>query len=203
MSPFLDGFLIGLAMIVFVGPVFFTLLQISVSEGVASGMMVALGVVISDIVCVVICYYVSSEFLATITQDRWISILGGVILGSIGLKYVIKPSLNTHVVKRTTTFSMIGAFSKGFLANFVNPFVFGIWIAVINAMQTTYTETEDQFAYLAAANLAIFMTDSSKAMLSQKLSSLLTPKKLRVIYLVIGIIMIGFAIRLFKHAFVN
>ena len=198
--PFIDGFIVGFAMIVFVGPVLFTILQISLEKGFIAGLMSAIGVFISDVVCVVICYHGASTFINDSTNDMWISILGTIILLSIGFTYIFKPNLNLKVVDKPSTLSLFTAFTKGFLVNFVNPFVFAVWIAVIGIAQKDYQDT-DLWIYLLAATFAVLVTDTIKVVLAEKLRPLLNPKNLSKIYKIIGFILVAFGIRVFAHIF--
>ena len=200
--PFIDGFTVGFAMIIFVGPVLFTILQISLEKGFLAGFMTALGVFVSDVICVIICYYGANSFIKDSTNDLWISILGTIILFSIGLKYIIKPNLNLEVVKRPSTLSLFASFTKGFLVNFVNPFVFAVWITIIGIAQKDY-QSADLWMYLFAATLAVLITDTLKVMLAEKLRPLLNPNNLSKIYKVIGGILIVFGIRVLAHIFLQ
>lgn len=200
--PFIDGFIVGFAMIIFVGPVLFTILQISLDKGFLAGFMCAIGVFISDVACVIICYYGANTFIKDTTNDLWISILGTIILFSIGLAYIFKPNLNLKVVEKPSTLSLFTSFTKGFLVNFVNPFVFAVWIAVIGIAQKDYQDN-DLWIYLLAATFAVLVTDTFKVVLAEKLRPLLNPKNLNKIYKVIGIILIAFGIRVFAHIFLG
>ena len=53
---FLQGYLLGLSMIVFIGPVFFLLIRISLEFGTSAGVWVAIGIIISDILCVILSF---------------------------------------------------------------------------------------------------------------------------------------------------
>ncbi|MBQ0740572.1 LysE family transporter, partial [Aquimarina celericrescens] len=59
----LEGYAIGLGMIIFIGPVFFLLLHSSIQYGSKAGVAVALGIIFSDIVCVMLCYFGLSSFI--------------------------------------------------------------------------------------------------------------------------------------------
>ena len=198
--PFINGFLIGFAMIVFVGPVLFTILQIALEKGVYAGLSVAFGVFISDVVCVILCYYSSDLFLKNSISDLWLTILGVIILVSIGLKYLIKPNLTVENINKASVASLLGSFTKGFLINFFNPFVFAVWLTVIEIAKKEYQEF-DLWIYLIAATFAVLITDSVKAIFAKKLHPLLKPKVLNKIYRLIGIILILFSFRLIFHLF--
>mgnify|MGYP003340062785 CR=1 FL=1 len=46
------GVLAGLSMLLFIGPVFFTLLKSALQHGIKTGVSVAFGIFISDVICV-------------------------------------------------------------------------------------------------------------------------------------------------------
>jgi threonine/homoserine/homoserine lactone efflux protein len=60
---FFEGYIVGLGMIVFIGPVFFLLLSISLHQGTKAGVATAFGIVISDLICVCLCYFGVTNFL--------------------------------------------------------------------------------------------------------------------------------------------
>ena len=85
---FLQGYLLGLGMIVFIGPVFFLLLSISFQLGTRAGILVAFGIVVSDIICVSLCYFGVTSFLYQPDYKFWIAFIGGLLLILLGLKYL-------------------------------------------------------------------------------------------------------------------
>lgn len=194
---FLEGYGIGLAMVVFIGPVFFTLLKTTLRYGFRGGIMVALGIFISDAVCVALCSFGAIPFFKNQGNQFWLAIAGSIILFGLGLKYLIKPSLKSVEISDT-----LGAhhytyfFAKGFVVNFVNPFVFLVWIGVIGYSRLKYGLTHDLFFFLAAALLGILTTDSLKVIFAHRLKALIRTDYLVHVYRVIGIVLIGFGIRM-------
>jgi len=199
--PFIDGFLVGFAMVIFVGPVLFTILQIAFGKGFWAGIMASLGVFISDVIAVIICYQFSNSFLKNSIDEFWLSILGSIILFSIGFSYVLKPNLNISTIDKISNLSLFTAFLKGFLVNFVNPFVFGVWIAVICLAKQKYTTENDILIYLIAATLAVLVTDTLKVLFANKIRPLLKPTLLAKVYKVSGFALILFGIRVLAHLF--
>ena len=51
-----QGFLFGLGMVIFIGPVFFYLMETAINNGTKLGMAAAMGIYISDMVAAVLCY---------------------------------------------------------------------------------------------------------------------------------------------------
>ena len=193
---FLEGFGIGLGMIVFIGPVFFTLIQSTLQYGIWPGMMLAWGIFISDVVCVALCSFGAIPFFKNPDNQFWLAIMGSAILFGLGLKYLLKPSINitnqiTFNSKHYTAF-----FTKGFLVNFVNPFVFLVWIGVIGYGRGKFGFTNNLAVFLVASLLAILITDSLKVIFADRIKVLIQPKNLLWAYRVIGVLLIGFGVRM-------
>lgn len=190
----LEGFLVGLAMVIFVGPVFFTLLQSTLNKGFWPGWMVALGILVSDVVVVALCAFGAAPFLKAPTNQMWLGIIGAVILFALGLKYLIKPSLDTEGKKKGKGDGLFGHFVKGFLVNGVNPFVFVVWIGVIGVGQEKYGFDLDLLWYLGAALLGIIATDTLKVVFAHKIKRWIKPNILVWVFRVVGVVLIGFGI---------
>jgi threonine/homoserine/homoserine lactone efflux protein len=58
-----NGLKLGIVLTFLVGPVFFTIIQTSVERGFWSGVVVSLGVSVSDILYVAICYFGLVQFI--------------------------------------------------------------------------------------------------------------------------------------------
>lgn len=183
-------------MIVFVGPVFFSLLKSTLESGTIAGLLVAFGIFISDVVCVALCSLGAIPFFKNSDNQFWIAALGAIILLGMGIKYVIKPSLNTANKISLNTASYLSFFTQGFLVNFVNPFVFLVWIGVIGYGENEYGFSIDLAIFLSAALLGILTTDVSKVFLAQHLKKFIQPKTLKILYRSIGVILIAFGIRM-------
>lgn len=193
---FLEGFGVGLAMVVFIGPVFFTLLKSALNYGFWAGMMVALGIFISDVVCVALCSFGAIPFFKNTENQFYLAVGGSIILFGLGLKYLLKPNVNVDEQVKLHAGHYTAYFTKGFLVNFVNPFVFLVWISVIGLGQGKYGAGEDLWIFLGASLLGILTTDSLKVIFADKIKPLIQPKFLLRAYQVIGIVLIGFGVRL-------
>lgn len=192
---FLEGFIIGLGMIIFIGPVFFLLLNSSFQFGSRAGTAVALGIICSDIVCVLLCYYGISAFVVVEQNQFWIGCIGSAIIFGLGINYLLKkaaPPMDVKVYsKRLYSF-----FLKGFSINFFNPFVFVIWIGVYNYGQYKYSEKGSLLIFIGAVLVGILTTDLLKVFLSKKVKKFISSKRLSVLFKVTGILLIGFSVRL-------
>lgn len=200
---FVEGLGVGLAMVVFIGPVFFTLLKSALNYGFWAGMMVALGIFISDVVCVVLCSFGAIPFFEGAENQFYLAAVGSIILLGLGLKYLLKPNVNVDGQVKLHAGHYTAYFTKGFLVNFVNPFVFLVWISVIGFGQGKYGSGQDLWIFLTAALVGILLTDSLKVVFADKIKKLIQPRVLLRAYQIIGVILVGFAGRLVWYAFTH
>lgn len=201
MPVFLDGFLVGLALVILIGPVFFTLLKTSLQHGVVAGSLVALGIFVSDILAVLLCVFGASAFLKSDESRFYLALVGGVVLIALGVRYFLKKKKAEEEAIQLNTKHYIGFFSKGFLVNFVNPFVFAVWIGIIKVAGDKHGFDRDLALYLAGTLLAIFSTDITKVFLAAKIKNILKPEILFALYKIIGVALVLLGLRLFYVAF--
>ena len=197
---FFKGFLLGLSFIVFIGPVLFTLLKSTLQYGLKSGFAVALGIFMSDVLAVLLCAFGAAAFFKDFDNQFYIAIIGGIILLALGFKYIFKPNLqiaNKLKLKKRHYFNF---FAKGFFINFINPFVFLVWIGVIGFASGVYGWGSSLLMYLIGTLLAILLTDTLKVLFAHRLKKLLQPQMLRPIYQAIGVLLVLFGLRLFYEA---
>ena len=198
---FLEGYGWGLAMIVFVGPVVFTLLKNTLEKGKLAGFMVASGILTSDVIVILICLAGAIPFFEKIENQYWIALVGAVILLGMGIKYIFMPGAHDINAKRIKGKDIAASFSGGLLVNLINPFVFMVWIGFIVYGQSRFGDGRSLWLFLFGMLLGIYSQDLFKVFFAGKIKSILHPKKLKKIYKVIGILMLIFAIRLFVFAF--
>lgn len=197
----LEGYITGLAMVVFIGPVFFTLIQSTIQHGAKAGFAVTLGIFLSDVLIAALCLFGAIEFFENARHQFWLALAGGLILFFIGFKYILKPIINTVSDFKSSVFSLSAFFAKGFLVNFVNPFVFMVWISITAFAKIRCDNWNDLMYFLGAALLGILATDSLKVILAERVQKFLNPAMLRKIFFVTGLILICFGFRFFYFAF--
>lgn len=197
---FLKGYGIGLAMVIFIGPVFFTLLKTTLKYGATGGMLVAAGIILSDVLCVLLCSFGAIPFFKNPANQLGLAIAGCLVLFGLGLKYLLKPSLNTDAGELPRAAHYTTFFAKGFVVNFVNPFVFVVWIGIIGIARAEYGVTLNLLLFLSAILLGIFTTDMLKVLFAHRLKPYIRPEYLKNIYRVIGIALIAFGVRMAWYA---
>ncbi|MDX2003464.1 MAG: LysE family transporter [Chitinophagales bacterium] len=193
---FFKGFLTGLGTIIFIGPVLFTLLKASLQYGRKAGLAVAIGIIISDIAAVAICLAGSTLLHAHPEYRLYIGLLAAAMLLVMGIKYLVQPGTSLfELINITSTHTTIFLI-KGFLVNFVNPFVFVVWLGIIAYGSQQYGMGNTLLLYLAGCLAGIFFLDATRALLAEQITRFLTPKHLSHVYRAIGVLLIFFGIRI-------
>ena len=79
MSDFFPAIPIGILLSFTIGPVFFTILETSISKGIKAAIFVDIGVAISDVVFFTIAYLSTNSLLSSIKENPSWYLLGGVL----------------------------------------------------------------------------------------------------------------------------
>lgn len=196
-SAFIEGYLIGLSLVVLIGPVLFVLVNTTLEGGLKSGLAVALGIFLSDIIAVAICLEGSAHLSPSALSMRALSIGGAILTLSLGTRYLL--SAPPVFEKRERKVHIIGLYKpliRGFAVNFINPFVFLVWMGIIAFAKERTAESGALIIYLFATLLGILSLDVSKAVFAERLLPTLAPKRLGDIMKGSGAILILFGLRL-------
>ena len=171
------GFLLAFA----VGPVFFTLIETSITKGFKAGLFFDLGAIFADILFIIIAYYSTSALLDRIKDDPGLLIFGGVVLIAYGIISYIRTTKSLIKIVREhyavdVKKNLGGLFLKGFLLNFVNFGVLAGWIGTIIMANALTTHKNGVFFFLATVLVTFFLTDLVKITLAKKLKNKMTPR---------------------------
>ncbi len=191
---FLEGLLIGLATLFIIGPVVFILINATIQNGYKSGIGVSLGIFLSDaIYASIISFFGINALLDNIFLNKYLGIIGFVILFGFGLSYTFK-NKKIEVKNTSSKLTHFQNFLKGFSVNFFNPFVLGFWVLIAKYGFGKFHENGSYF--LLALVLGILIIDLVKVFLSKKIIPLLNSNKIFLIYKISGILMILFSFRI-------
>ena len=125
MEIVLNGLKFGIVLTCLVGPVFFAILQASIERGFWTGVLVALGVSLSDTLYVIICYFGLASIMASSTLRIYMAYGGGLILIGFGLYYLLIKSRRPLVVDKDPLKERnpVRYVLKGFFINGMSPTV--------------------------------------------------------------------------------
>ena len=172
----LYGFLLAFA----VGPIFFTLIETSITKGFKAGLFFDLGAIFADVIFIFIAYFSTSKILENLRNEPGLIVFGGAVLVSYGIisyvrtaKSFIKIAREHYAVE--TKKNLPGLFVKGFLLNFVNFGVLAGWIGTIILANALTSSEKGVLAFLATVMGTFFLTDIAKIILAKNLKSKMTP----------------------------
>lgn len=192
---------IGILLALTIGPVFFVLLETSITKGFRSALVFDLGVILADIIFILIAFYSTSSILDKVKDDPNLLVFGGVLLFTYGLISFIKTSksyrqifkeYNSIVIKK----NYFELFFKGFLLNFINIGVLGGWIAAIILAKSITTSNNGVFLFIGTVLISYVVVDLLKIFLAKKLKHKLTPRVVFKMKKIISIVIlfIGFVL---------
>jgi threonine/homoserine/homoserine lactone efflux protein len=189
------GLLMGLLLVISVGPVIFTIIKQSINNGKEGGFSFVAGVWLSDLVWVLLSN-VFSEFVTTMLDfKKPIGIAGSAFLISMGIFYLFFKKVHMHPQDLSLPPLQKSDHAKiafqGFLVNTLNPGVMVFWLTSVTAIAVTHSLKERIiiFATCLGLNMA---ADVGKVVLAGKLRSKLTLHNIKLINRVSGFILLSF-----------
>ena len=209
MFPLLQGIQTGLVLCIMLGPIFFALVQAGVERGMRAGLMVGLGIWISDLIFIFAIFF-GASFIVAVTEwegfKATFGAVGGLILIGFGIGMMVtkSPPLPTigegrqEIAART----YLGLWVKGFLINTINPFTFFFWLSVMSLILLAEDST-DNYAYLFFIGVmgTIILTDALKVALAKFIRRYMTNRHIHILRLVSGGALVVFGIVLMVKVF--
>ncbi|HTF22087.1 MAG TPA: LysE family transporter [Chryseolinea sp.] len=202
MEIIINGVISGIVLAFLIGPVFFTIIQTSIEKGFVSGVFVAIGVSLSDSVYILVSYLGLVQFMEAESFRHYMAYTGGLILLGFGLYYLLvkrrKLAQFQFEVSNVEGGPWLKLIGKGVLINALSPMVLFFWVATVGVATTRlgYAHPGKATLFFISIVSTVFLTDVIKAKLADKLRTLITPRFIRIMNIVLGIVMIVFAGRL-------
>jgi threonine/homoserine/homoserine lactone efflux protein len=199
MEAVLKGVASGIALALLIGPVFFTILQTSIERGFLSGLLVSVGVSISDTLYILLCYMGLNQFLNNSNAEVYLAYAGGFILFIFGFYYLFIKS-RKPLVYRTVNIKISNPYrlvAKGFIINGLSPMVLIFWLGMVSVATGEFGYTaSDAVVFFGSVVATVFSTDLLKAKLADKLRQVLTHRVIRLLNILLGLVMVLFGGRL-------
>jgi len=209
----LKGIVTGFILSIMIGPVFFVLLETSIRRGIRAGLAFNAGVFMSDIIYILIAYLFFAQVheLAEGESRGIAQIIGGILFIIYGaVSFFKKPQsmeVSTTNIKETTAWKEYAMLSlKGFLLNFANPLVIFYWFSVITlgvgkVSDSEQTNNYGMLIYIIIILVTFFTVDVGKIVGAKQLRPLVTPRLLRALNQLIGIVFVVFGAILIARGF--
>lgn len=201
------GIPFGLLLSFMIGPVFFILLETSITKGFRAALVFDLGVILGDIVFITIAYFSSYKLIENIKDDPALFIFGGIIMFAYGIITFLKlKKTNTKIANKIEIKiikkNYLTLFIKGFLLNFINIGVLGFWLAIIITMGPKLNlEASRMITFFISVIVSYLLIDVGKILLAKQLKSKLTFSNIIKIKQGISIMLIIFGMVLISQGF--
>lgn len=187
-----------------IGPVFFSLIQTSITKGKTAGVWMAAGISVSDAAYIALALLGISQIPSGSEFSRFSGLAGGVLLAVFGLGSLFKKGVKTNVsVEETKAYKLTWwwLMLKGLLLNTLNPFTLFFWIGAVVAHTSGGESAVQTILFFAATIITVFATDLTKVYLADKLSAYITARLLTLLNRLTGIALIAFSLKLFYFFF--
>ena len=191
----------GIILALTLGPVFFVLLETSITKGFKSAIIFDLGVIVADILFIGVALLSTNKILDKIKDDPSILILGGVMLIAYGVIAFVKTSRSFRAIvrdyHRVEFKKNLGKiFIKGFLLNFINIGVLIGWLGFIVIGNSITTSKNGVLVFVTTMLIVYFLTDLIKIAAAKRLRNYLTPRLIFKTKKIVSILILGFGVLL-------
>lgn len=189
---------------VFIGPIFFLLIETSFTRGPRHAAVLDLGVILADIVCIIAAFYASSDIVHLIdTYPSFYRITAFLVL-IYGL-YMVVSKTKMHVKNEGHLInqSYYRTFINGFLFNVLNIGVVLFWIVTVISVRNSYPSTGDFLLYMSIVLGTYLLLDLIKIFLAKQFHYKLTQRVANRIRRGVGVVLMGFSIFIFLQSLKN
>ena len=188
-TPITVGFFTAFIM----GPVFWVLLETSITKGFKAAVAFDLGVMLADVCFIGVCYLGSFQLLEEDQNKQGLFVLGGTILLLYGLFSWInrnKKSKDQPEIQESKE-NYFGLAAKGFAINILNVGVFIFWGGVTIVSSPASGKSFTSFVlFFSIVLLSYFITDLLKISVANRFKSLLTGKGVVIVNSIVSLILI-------------
>ena len=179
MLDFLPAIPLGILLSFSFGPLFFILLETSISKGIKQAFFIDVGVVAADITFFSVAYFGASKLITEENQPA-LFVLGGVLLSSYGVlslfkTYKKRKKQQKGKVKVIETPNLFSLAVKGYLLNIINVAVLFFWTGVLFVIGPKFEmETGKMWLFFLATVSTYIIVNLCKYYFASKLKTKLT-----------------------------
>jgi len=199
-NDILAGLPWGLFLSFMVGPVFFILLETSITKGFRAAIVFDFGVVLGDIFFIAVAYLGSYRLIQSLKDKPALFIFGGIIMLAYGIISFVRlkneekiddEEIDRDIIKRNYG----SLFIKGFLLNVINIGVLGFWLAVIISVGPKLEmQNSRMITFFTSVIITYLLVDCLKIVLAKQLKSKMTPTNILKIKKAISIVLMVFGV---------
>lgn len=188
--------------LVFIGPIFFLLIETSLSRGPRHALALDLGVVAADILCIVASYYSSQDIIQIIDQYPSFYRISAFIIFIYGI-FMLVSRTKMHLTgeKNLISQNYWKTFLNGFLLNILNIGVVLFWLGTVVSIRKNYPDTGLFLLYISIVILTYLGIDLLKIYLAKTFQQKLNQQVANKIRKGVGVILLIMSGFIFLQSF--
>lgn len=188
--------------LVFIGPIFFLLIETSFCRGPKHAIALDFGVIVADLLCIAAAFYASGDLVQIIDKHPgFYRITAFIIL--IYAVYMIVSKTKMHLAgeEKLIGQNYFKTFLNGFFFNILNIGVVLFWLVTVISVRNAYPKLDDFILYMSIVVATYLMIDFLKIYLAKQFHYKLTDKFATQIRKFVGYILVVFSIIIFLQSF--
>ena len=188
--------------LVLIGPVFFLLIETSLSRGHRHALALDLGVITGDVLLIMVAFFSSHDLLDIIDRHPSFYRITAFIILIYGL-YMIMSKARLHMAgeEKLISSNYLRTFLNGFLLNVINIGVVVFWLITVISIRKQYPETGEFVIYMAVVLATFFTIDLLKIYLARLFHDKVSATLVNKIRAFVGSILLIFSIIIFLKSF--
>lgn len=193
------GFMLSL---VFIGPIFFLLIETSFCRGHRHALALDLGVITADILCIVAAYFASADLVELIDKHPGFYRITALIILVYGI-FMMLTKTQMHIAneKKIISQNYFKTFVNGFLFNILNVGVILFWLVTVISVRNEYPDLQNFMLYIGLVIATYLAIDLLKILLAKQFHYKLTQNLANKIRKTVGIILIIFSFFIFLQSY--
>jgi threonine/homoserine/homoserine lactone efflux protein len=198
LNALLEGLGWGLLLSVLTGPIFFTIVQVSIERGFRAGMSLVSGQWLSDYFYIALAFW-GAGYMQALEKDLafkeqlsiWLGTGGSVFLSILGLILFFTKAKNSSGQELSKIKKSVFAFFvQGFFINALTPFPIFFWISLMSAAVGREMDNTSSLMLFSGVMLMVMFTDTLKVYAAKKISSMINAKYIQLIRKIAGLALI-------------
>ncbi|KMQ71402.1 LysE family translocator [Chryseobacterium koreense] len=188
--------------LVFIGPIFFLLIETSFSRGPKHALALDLGVVVADILCIVASYFASADLVEIIDKHPGFYRITAFIIFIYALYMMVsRTKMHLHGEEKIISQNYGRTFLNGFLFNILNIGVVLFWLVTVVSVRNAYPDIRDFLLYMGLVVGTYLLIDFLKISLAKQFHDKLNQRIANTIRRGVGFILVAFSIFIFLQSF--
>ena len=205
MNLILQNILLGISIAAPIGPASIAILKSGFQGGFRSAIQVALGVVTADVTYVLVAYFGLARLITIPAVKTAILFFGMLVLAYLGYQ-TIKDASRPVENQASTSIVRKNLFLQGYAVNISNPMAVVWWLGVIGSILASSAQDGTNILtllYTLTIIVGIFIWHTGLSLFSHFSQRSLSPRLIKAISIISGLVLIGFALRFGFNAIVT